>query len=212
MKIECHPLTPERWKDFETLFGPKGACAGCWCMWWRLKQSTWKENQGDGNRRAMQALIRKGTSPGILAYVGDTPVGWCAIAPREEYPRLAGSRILAPIDDRSVWSVTCFFIKRDYRRHGITARLLEAAVRHARASGARIVEGYPVIPKSENAPAVFAYTGILSAFEKAGFREVARRSAGRPIMRREMRPKATRPPASSRVATRPAPRASRPRS
>lgn len=185
--IRVHPVTPERWPDVETLFGPRGACAGCWCMWWRVRRSEWSEGKGDGNRRALRSLVRRGEPTGLLAYAGADPVGWAALAPREAYPGLERSRTLQRVDDRPVWSVTCFFVARSHRRQGVTVKLLEAAVRHARARGAECIEGYPVEPKKDSVPDVWVFTGLAAAFRKAGFREVARRSETRPIMRRMLR-------------------------
>jgi GNAT superfamily N-acetyltransferase len=186
---EFHPLTPNRWPDLERLFGANGACGGCWCMWWRASPSEFRRDKGAGNRRALRRLVAAGAEPGILAYDADgAPVGWCAIAPRTEYPRLERSRILAPVDDRAVWSVTCFFIARGHRRRGLSRVLLEAAVRFAADRGADIVEGYPVETATRQADP-FVWTGLASAFRRAGFREVARRSPTRPIMRRRVRPR-----------------------
>jgi GNAT superfamily N-acetyltransferase len=181
--ITFHPLTPERWSDFEKLFGPRGACGGCWCMYWRLSRTQYEDQHGDLNRRSIKALVDSGNIPGILAYADDQPVGWCSIAPREEFTTLARSRILKPVDDQPVWSVVCFFIARNQRRKGLTVQLLKAAIEHAKANGARIIEGYPVDPKDGKSPDVFVYTGLASAFKKAGFTEVLRRSETRPIMR-----------------------------
>jgi GNAT superfamily N-acetyltransferase len=105
------------------------------------------------------------------------------VAPRKAYPALERSRVLKPVDDQPVWSVTCFYIPRALRRSGLTTILLRAAVEYAGKRGARIVEGYPIDPQSGNMPDAFAWTGLVSAFRKAGFKEVARRSAGRPVMR-----------------------------
>jgi len=181
--ITIHPLTPERWSDFEKLFGPRGACGGCWCMYWRLPRTQYEDQHGELNRRNIKALVDSGNIPGILAYSGDEPVGWCSIAPREEFPTLARSRILKPVDDQPVWSVVCFFIARGQRHKGLTVQLLKAAVEYARSKGARIIEGYPVEPKNGKSPDVFVYTGLFSAFKQAGFTEVLRHSATRPIMR-----------------------------
>jgi len=177
-----HSLTPERWPDLERLFGPRGACAGCWCMWWRLSRPEWNRGKGEGNRKAFRKLVRSGAEPGVLAYADGEPVGWCAIAPRKQYPRLNSSRILKPVDDQPVWSVTCFYIARGFRHQGLSTALLKAAVDFACARGAKIVEGYPHDAKKATAD-VFVYTGLASAFRKAGFKEVARRSKTRPIMR-----------------------------
>ncbi|NJD60605.1 MAG: GNAT family N-acetyltransferase [Anaerolineales bacterium] len=178
-----HPLTPERWPDLEKLFGPRGACGGCWCMYWRLSRQQFSAQQGEVNRQELKSLVASGKNPGLLAYVEDEPIGWCSIAPRDEFPVLARSRILKPVDDLPVWSVVCFFVNRTHRRQGLTVLLLKAAVDYAARGGASIVEGYPVDPKEGKAPDVFVYTGLYSTFQQAGFTEVARRSATRPIMR-----------------------------
>jgi GNAT superfamily N-acetyltransferase len=157
-------------------------------MWWRLRASDWKRGKGEPNRKALRRIVQGGEVPGLLAYAGDEPVGWCALAPRERYRRLATSRALAPVDDRPVWSVSCFFVARPWRRRGVTRELLRAAARHAGSRGARLLEGYPVATPKGAIPAVWAWTGFESAFRAAGFREAARRSPSRPIMRRTLRP------------------------
>lgn len=181
--LEFHPLTRDRWRDIAALFGSRGACGGCWCMWWRLKRSQFIEGKGAGNKRAFRRIVETGPAPGILAYAAGRPIGWCAVSPREAFPVLGNSRILKPVDSRPVWSIPCFFVAGPFRRRGVTVALLRAASDHARSCGARIVEGYPVEPKATPMPAAFAWTGLSAAFRKAGFEEVARRSATRPIMR-----------------------------
>lgn len=181
--IVCQPLTPDRWAGLERLFGPRGASSGCWCMWWRLPRSTWGRQGNDGNREAFKTLVDSGMVPGLLAYVADESVGWCAVQPRDAYPSLDRSSVLGRVDDTPVWSITCFYIARTHRRQGVAQRLLEAAVAHARAQGARLVEGYPVDPGERAVSSASAFTGLAAAFRKAGFTEVARRSPQRPIMR-----------------------------
>jgi len=183
------PLTAKRWDDFAELFGPRGAVGGCWCMWWRVeRRADWEKNKGAGNKRSFKAVVQRGSEPGLLAYHDGRAVGWCAVAPRDEYPSLERSRVAARVDDKPVWSVSCLFIHKDYRRHGLSVALLRAAADFVRARGGKIVEGYPVIPKNDGMPGVFAFTGLLAAFEKAGYREVARRSPTRAVMRRNLRP------------------------
>lgn len=177
------PVTPERWVDLENLFGKRGACGGCWCMFWRLKRSEFEQMKGDINRQMMQSLVESGEIPGILGYAGSKPVGWVSIGPRKNFITLERSRILKPVDDQEVWSVVCFFVDKHYRRKGSTVHLLKAAVEYARQRGARIVEGYPYEQAGGLSPDPFVYTGLLSAFQKAGFSEVLRRSPTRPIVR-----------------------------
>jgi len=154
---------------------------------WRKTPAEFKEQKGNGNRKSMQRLAQSKRSPGILAYDGNNPIGWCAIAPRKDYPALSRSRVLKPIDDQPVWSVSCFFIDKAHRKQGLSAKLLEAAVNYAKTQGAKIVEGYPVEPVKDNYPSVYAWVGLAKTFKKAKFKECARRSPTRPIMRREIK-------------------------
>jgi GNAT superfamily N-acetyltransferase len=182
MQLSFLPLTPDLWADFEHLFGPRGACGGCWCMFWKLRGKAFDENTGEPTRQMQKSIVDSGTVPGILAYDEDEPVGWIAVEPRSAYSKLAHSRILKPVDDADVWSVTCFFVAKQVRRQGLTVELLKAAVDYVREQGGIILEGYPVDAKKDM-PAPFIYTGTVAAFQQAGFVEVARRSETRPIMR-----------------------------
>jgi GNAT superfamily N-acetyltransferase len=177
------PVTPSRWSDLEALFGERGACGGCWCMAWRLPARDYREGKGGRNRGALKRLVASGARPGILAYRDGEPIGWCAVAPRCDYAALARSRVLAPVDDAPVWSISCLFVRRSERRSGLSAGLLRAAVEFAAKRGAGIVEGYPVEPAMQRTPDPFLWTGVPSAFRRAGFVEAARRSPTRPIMR-----------------------------
>jgi len=131
----------------------------------------------------MQTLVRGGTEPGILAFAGDVPVGWCAVAPREDYPALGRSRVLKAVDETPVWSVSCLFVAKDYRNRGVSVALLRAAIDFVARRGGSVLEGYPVEPKSGEMPPAFAWTGLASAFLRAGFTEHRRGSPTRPIMR-----------------------------
>jgi GNAT superfamily N-acetyltransferase len=186
-KTEFHPVTADRWSDLETLFGKNGACAGCWCMWWRIRRSVFDKQKGEANRKALKKLVTSNTVPGILAYVDGKPAGWVCVGPRDDFPVLENSRLFKRIDEEPVWSIVCFFVARPYRRSGMTRRLLDEAGKFARQKGARFLEGYPVEPKKEQMPDLFAYTGFSSAFRKAGFQEVIRRSETRPMMRKKLR-------------------------
>ncbi|MGH9601317.1 MAG: GNAT family N-acetyltransferase [Terriglobales bacterium] len=185
-KVTFHPLTPARWNDAVSLFGPRGACAGCWCMAWRLPYSQYRAQTGAGNRGSLRKLVKSGSTPGVLAYVNGQPAGWCSIAPRQEFQFLSRSRVLRPVDEERVWSVSCFFVGRQYRRSAITVPLLQAAVELARRKGARIIEGYPVDPQKGKLPGAFLWTGVPKTFLRAGFKEVARRSKTRPVMRKRV--------------------------
>lgn len=180
-----HPATPGRWPDVEALFGQNGACGGCWCQWWRQLQPAYRENKGAPNKRAFRRSVEGGEVPGLLAYAGDRPVGWVALAPRSAYVRLARPRTLVAVDDRPVWSVTCFYVARGWRGKGLMTALLEAAAAHAKAHGAPALEGYPIDSRADQG-AAFVFPGVFSTFVKAGFREVARKARTRPVVRLEL--------------------------
>ncbi len=182
-KLKVFPATKERWKDLVELFGEKGACSGCWCMWWLKTGKEFSLNRGQKNKLFLKKRIDSGMIPGILAYDKNEPVGWCAVEPRESYPRLEKSRSLKPIDDKPVWSLVCFFVAKDYRRQGVSSELAKAAVTYVKKKGAKIVEGYPSLTKNNRLPDPWVWTGLLSTFVRAGFKEVMRRSKSRPIMR-----------------------------
>lgn len=151
-------------------------------MWWRLSASDWTKRTGKEKKDALQAIVKSGKVPGILAYSDGKPVGWCSISPRDEYPRLERSRTLRRIDDKPVWSVVCFFVAKPHRGRGVSTKLLEAAVHHAGKKGAKIVEGYPTKSNKKQQDS-WVYTGLASAFQKTGFTQTPTNSKTKTIMR-----------------------------
>src|SRR6267378_6714694 len=184
--LTFHPLTPNRWQDFETLVGPRGACAGCWCMWWRLTSREFREGAGTANRDKFRECVREPTAPGVLAYRGQAAVGWCAVAPREKYRRLASSRTLQPIDDTPVWTITCLYVAKGERRQGLTRRLIEAACDFAARFGAPEIEAYPRISSAKESNPLAIYMGTEGSFVRAGFCVVAEPTPIRRIMRKRL--------------------------
>jgi GNAT superfamily N-acetyltransferase len=184
--LSFRPVTTREWPDLQRLFGPNGADGGCWCMWWRQTRAEFQRSRGEANRRAMEKIIAEGEVPGLLAYAQGQPVGWVSVGPRERFPVLDRSPTLRRVDDQPVWSIVCFYVARAWRRRGLTRRLIEAAADYARSQGARIVEAYPIDPAHRAARADTAFTGRIPTFLKAGFREAARRSAWRILMRRNL--------------------------
>jgi GNAT superfamily N-acetyltransferase len=179
-------IRPATWNSFEGVMGEKGGCGGCWCMLWRLTNKQMEAQMGEKNRRAMKVIFQSGEVPGLVAFDDEKPIGWIQVAPRENFPRLQSSRILKPVDDKKVWSVSCFFIDKAYRKRGVSLALLKAACDFAVKSGAHIIEGYPVEPNKNPYPPVYAWVGFAKVFQRAGFKEVARRSDTRPIMRKQL--------------------------
>ncbi len=186
LPVTVRPLTPDLWPAFEDLFGPNGACGGCWCMYWRLG-SRYQRRPGAENREDFLARVRQGPPPGLLAFEGDRAVGWCQVTPRSELAFLERAPRLQPLPAGPVWSVSCFYIRRGYRRRGVSEALVRAAVVHAREAGAPALEAYPSDMREAADRSLPTYTGIASVFERAGFRRVAGRTPARPIMRRIFR-------------------------
>ena len=183
---DIYPLTQERWPDLESLFGPRGAFGGCWCMFNRLTGREFEQGQGESNRTALHDLVEEGRVPGLLAYRNGEPVGWVSVAPRPEFGRVERSPVTRPVDEEPAWAVVCFYIDRRHRHTGVGRALLEAAVAYAADHGARLVEGYPKDPRKAEIPDIYAWQGLASMFLEAGFEEVARRREGRPIMRKKV--------------------------
>jgi len=182
LDLSVQPLTADRWNDLEALFGQRGACGGCWCMYWRLPRKQFEQQKGQPNRAALRALAESGAAPGLLGYRQGQPIAWCAIGPRESFPTLERSRTLQRVDDAPVWSIVCLFVARPLRRMGVSGALLRATAAYSWHQGATILEGYPVVPRTTAVPDPFAWTGTLAAFQQAGFVEV-RRAGARAIVR-----------------------------
>ncbi|MGI5287031.1 GNAT family N-acetyltransferase [Nonomuraea polychroma] len=154
-------------------------------MWFRVGGAAFQEMGAEGRRGRLQALVEGSErAPGVLAYLDGAPVGWCAVAPREEHARLLRSPVTKPAspEDNGVWSITCFYVTREGRGKGVAAALLNGAVSYAAEQGARVVEGYPK-DTDKRLPAAELHYGWRSLFEDAGFVETARRRPTRPIMR-----------------------------
>ena len=152
-------------------------------MYFRFRRSAFGRRSGADNRRDLRALTDAGRVPGLIGYLDGVPVGWVSLGPREDFPHLAHSRSLKPVDERPVWSVVCFYVDPCYRRRGLMTALLEGAVAHAAARGGTLVEAYPIVPEGPLS-GYQGFTGLLSTFRRAGFEEMARPSEGRAIMRR----------------------------
>lgn len=175
-------VTPDRTADFEELMGFKGENSGCWCMYWRMNSKEFWAFSRDQRKKAMEDTINSGMSPGIIAYKGKEPIGWCSIAPKRDYVRLSNSRTIKKGELNDVWSIVCFYVHKDYRRKGVMSRLLDEAIKYASRSGARIVEGYPVDVEGD-VPDPNAYTGKLATFLNAGFVEVEGETQKRTLVR-----------------------------
>jgi len=183
MRFSIHPLTPELWPALEDLFNEQWPVGHCWCMYWRVGND-YNKRPAAANRAAFQDVIRNGPPPGLLAFDGDLAVGWSQLTPRDALPWLDHTWRLKRVDDVPVWSLSCFYIRKGYRRQGVTSALIAAALDAARHAGAPALEAYPLDAKLTPSA---SSTGYVSTFKRAGFKVVVRHVPPRPIMRYDFR-------------------------
>lgn len=190
------PANEASWQQLQTVFGERGDAASCQCQWFRARDREFTDmprEEREARFREQTACGHPGapTTSGIVAFLGDEPVGWCAVEPRTHYARLLRTRVpwAGREEDRAdegVWAIVCFAVRRGYRRQGVSTALAVAAVEHARAGGARAVEGYPkqLAPGKEEIWGEL-YVGTPGMFEAAGMRVVSRPTLRRLVMRRD---------------------------
>ncbi|MER8715863.1 GNAT family N-acetyltransferase [Mesorhizobium sp. M1295] len=176
-KVRFTEVTQSTRADFENLFEQPGGPKYCWCMAWRnLDRREHVEN--DEKKRAMMALIEAGTPVGIVAQIDGRTVAWCSVAPRETYRRLSRQQ---DDSEMGIWSIVCFYVPRALRGGGLASALLDAAIDHAVAKGARMIEAYPV----DDASPSYSFMGFRGMFVARGFREIGIAGSRRHVMRLE---------------------------
>lgn len=181
--LEFKPLTIQTWPYLKKLFGDKGACGGCWCMYWRLMHKQYELQKGAKNKKAFQTLIQQEDPLGIIAMDSEVAIGWCSVSPKTSLVRLSRSRLFRDLEQKEgTWSITCLFVRKDCRNKGLSSKLIAAAAHYAFEQGATQIEGYPIIPQQKHVPPLFAYVGFDHSFTKAGFKEVVRVSSTRSVM------------------------------
>jgi GNAT superfamily N-acetyltransferase len=179
MKLDVQPLTPDLWPALEELFITQGPVSRCWCMYWRIGNE-YRKRSPETNKVAFQELVENGPPPGLLAFDGDLAVGWCQLTPREALPWLDRAWRLKRVDEKPVWSLSCFYVRKGYRKQGVTTALIQAALEAARRAGAPALEAYPLDADRTTSS---SHTGYLSTFERLGFEVVKRHVPQRPIVR-----------------------------
>ena len=183
MNLTIHPLTLDLWPALVDLFGDQGPVSRCWCMYWRIGDS-YRKRPREKNKEAFQEVVKNGPPPGLLVFDGDLAVGWCQLTPRDELPWLDRAWRLKRVDDLPVWSISCLYIRKGYRKKGVTSALIAAAVDAAKRAGAPALEAYPL--DADLTPSS-SHTGYASTFARAGFKIVARHVPPRPIMRHNLK-------------------------
>lgn len=163
------PATHARFDDVRTMVGPKNPTSSvCWCLSHRIPARDNQSLVGPERGAFVEALTRRRTKPGVLAYDGDEVVGWAAVAPRADLP-FARSTKIPHVDDQPAWSVWCLRVRPGHRGRGISHVLLAGAVAYAAGRGAPVVEGYPVDNRGAKVDLTMAYVGTRKLFEDAGF-------------------------------------------
>lgn len=184
--ITVVPAAQDRFDDAQHALTGGGDGASCQCQWWLLTNKEFGTTTRAERTELLRIELGDTPAPALIAYVDGVAAGWVRVGPRAAQPRLARTRVLAASQhawtETDVWAVTCFVVRREYRRQGLAAALLSAAVEHARSGAARIVEGYPVDTGVRAANANSLYVGTLALFQAAGFREAARPSAHRVVV------------------------------
>jgi GNAT superfamily N-acetyltransferase len=143
MTLVIRPLTPDLWPALEGHLGDTGACNRCWCMYWRIGNA-YRTRPPEHNKEAFREIVKRGPPPGLLAFDGDLAVGWCQITPRDVLPWLDRAWRLKRVDDVPVWSLSCFYVRKGYRKRGVTAALIAAALSAAKRAKAPALEAYPL--------------------------------------------------------------------
>jgi GNAT superfamily N-acetyltransferase len=183
MSLKIRPLTPALWPAIEDLFGDSAVCQRCWCMYWRIGPA-YRATPNKENKAAFRKVVKEGPPPGLVAFDGDLAVGWCQLTPRSVLPQLTREWRLKSVDDRPVWCISCFYVRKSHRKSGVTAALIRAALKAAKRAKAPALEAYPF--DRELSPSSTS-TGVASTFTRLGFETVARHIAARPIMRHDLK-------------------------
>jgi len=204
MKVVVKPLSLETWRDLEKVFGPRGACFGCWCMYWRRSLKARKllaekcrkpsgrvdtDEWNEASREELKRLVRQGKAHGLILYADEEPVGWVTVGPREHFPRIDETQAYKNVPKNpDAWSIPCFFIKSKWRGKGFAPKLLHAALEFIRSKGGKVAEGYPVTTTKtgKRVSPMGAWTGPEVIFRRTKFKRVVGSSPYRPVVRLEL--------------------------
>jgi GNAT superfamily N-acetyltransferase len=185
--VKFEPLTSKSWTLFEKLMGERGGCGGCWCMAYRLPTKEFHVNKFEGNKKLMKKIVAANQPTGLIATCDGEPIGWVALAPREDFCKIETARTLKRIDHKPVWSIPCFFVRKEYRKQGLSKLLIKGAIGYAKKHKIKTLEAYPVIPYSEKMPDAFLWIGALSAFTSNGFKVVQKNGKRKRMVRLDLK-------------------------
>ncbi|WP_040164052.1 GNAT family N-acetyltransferase [Microbacterium gorillae] len=185
--ISVSPVTADRFDDLQHTLTGGGDGASCQCQWWLMTQREFSGSSRADKEELLRAETARSPVPGLVAYVDGVAAGWVRVGPRPAQPRIGRTRIVAagssePADATDVWAITCFSVRRDHRRLGLTETLATAAVAFAQENGARVVEAYPVDTAEVQRSVNELFLGTVAMFQRAGFAVAARPKTGRAVM------------------------------
>jgi hypothetical protein len=188
-RLQIVPLMPDRWDDFETLFGRQGACYGCWCTYFRLAPKQRKANSASDNKAFIRARIEAGPPPGLIGYVAGEAVAWMQIGPRADVPQFNNAgRVCAPLEDAPatddrVWAISCFFAKSAMRGQGLSHEMVAAGIDHARANRRPPAGGLSDGSGRSRRNRSASSSARRGSSRRPVLAQVALRKTGRPLMR-----------------------------
>jgi GNAT superfamily N-acetyltransferase len=188
------PANQASWADLQAIFGTADYPSKCYCQHFKTRDCHWSALTDEERRSRLREQTncddpQASSTSGLVAYLDQEPVGWVAVEPRTAYPRLPRVRTVwsgrhEDKADDNVWAVTCFVVRKGYRKLGITYALAVATVGYARDQGARALEGYSMITEpGKEITWGDLYVGARQVFADAGFTEVSHPSPRRVVMR-----------------------------
>lgn len=181
-KLTFKPVTKATWKDLEALFEGKGGPSYCWCMPFREMDVKRQTSTNADRKRGLKAFVDKRTPIGLVGYLKGEPSAWVSVGPRDRFMPKLTDDYDAEAGEPHVWSVTCFFVRRDLRGQGLTQQMLDAALAFAKKRGADLLEGYPVAATSPS----YRFMGFLPLFRGRKFRAAGKAGRRRHVMRRPL--------------------------
>ncbi|MEV7633162.1 GNAT family N-acetyltransferase [Microbacterium sp. NPDC089318] len=187
--ITTGAATIRRWDDVQHALSGGGDGRSCQCIWPVVRNRVWQTTSLDERRDMLHDEIDAGPPPGLIAYVDGEAAGWIRVGPRTVQQRILHTRAITaataePLDDESVWAVTCFVVRKEHRGQGLNATLLASGLDFARESGARLIEAYPVDTSTGSHRSNDLFHGTLSTFLAAGFERGPTLTGGRVLVTR----------------------------
>ena len=177
-ELSVVPVEPRHSDALVSLFERTGS--PCYCRYWHFEgdKNAWLDrcaNRPEDSQEELRRALEAGSLSGVVAFAGETLVGWMKLAPAASVPKLFEQRMYKGLpcfsgDRQRAYVIGCFLVDEGWRSRGVADALLRGGLELARSAGARSVEAFP--RRVEGVPAEQLWTGPISIFERAGFRVV----------------------------------------